>query len=299
MKKVIAASLIGCISTLASVNAQRLIVKEKLLEGIEVRAIHYSEAYGLIAGTGEGLVALDSSKASLDRASENPFPISALFEDSNANVWIGGLGFLRKVSDAESITYTIADDLKLAGRVIFSISEDLDRNIWVSAPGGAAVLVNDSWKAYATDTGLKHGVVHDVCHADNGAIWFATRKGGLNIFNESWNYDLENINTRKLLKGANGQIWVGTSAGLFTQEEDEWNAIETDRAVLPMFQDKQLNVWCIKGQTDVLIIEEDGKIQHLIKPAGDSVGEIYDMCLGDSDMIWLATDTGIYGCQLN
>ncbi|MEO9485523.1 MAG: two-component regulator propeller domain-containing protein [Ekhidna sp.] len=279
-------------------HAQKLTVEELWLTDVEVRTIHYSTTYGLIAGLGDGIVLYDSTKAtSLAGAFENAFPVSTLFEDGDGNLWIGGLGFLRKVSNTESITYAIVDDIGLDGRVIFSVFQDENQNIWTSAPGGAAVYKNQSWKTYQVKDGLKHHVVHDVCQDKNNNMWFATRKGGVNILGKSWEYKLLDKNSRKLLKDDNDQIWVGASEGLFTRDNDRWISYESGKTVLPMFQDGDGRIWCVAGGTGVLIISETKEITRYEKLLGNEVTEIYAMTEGHRGDVWLATDKGVFRCR--
>ena len=148
--------------------------------------------------------------------------IRGLFEDSKSNVWLStkgqGIyrikgkkiykmeitnskasnGFISSLEDGKDLWFAARGVIKLNGNtseslnkekikstVVFSISKDDSGIIYFSGNRGVDILNEGKWSYYNTSNGLKHQVVHDTKKDRYGNLWFATRKGGLNMLDKN------------------------------------------------------------------------------------------------------------------
>ncbi len=292
-KSVLLLALVS-ISFVRPLEIQRVYTTEDGLPGDEVRVLYADHQNQLWAGSNNG-----PSRWSEDRwqpgPSEQPLQqgVSTIFEDSKGNLWFGSFMSAHRFDGERYTTFSIKEDLGLAGRVPFAFFEDNQHRIWAATPSGASVFDGESWTPFAE--GLKHPVVHDISQDRHGALWFATRKGGLNIYNgDEWKYLFPDKNCRKLLRDANSNMWVGTSDGLLHYDGSHWVVYREGTTVLPMFEGPKGFIWCISNGTDILRVSKDGRTIHYQDPAQSSVGEIYDLALRtENGDVLAATDKGI------
>ena len=201
--------------------------------------------------------------------------IRGLFEDSKNNVWLStkgqGIyrtkgkkaykmeitnskasnGFISSLEDGKDLWFAARGVIKLNGKtseslnkekikstVVFSISKDDSELIYFSGNRGVDVLDKGKWNHYNTTSGLKHQVVHDTKKDRNGNLWFATRKGGLNMLgkNNEWEYFLPNHNCRKLFETKDGNIWIGTSSGAVLLNTSSKTTVEFNKGLSLMPQ---------------------------------------------------------------
>lgn len=261
----------------------------------QVRSLYYDmEANSLWAGTGNGATQFKNSTWQVDKRKINPVinGVSTIFKDSKKNVWFGGLNEFHVASGMEYQTYSIVDDLGINGRVVFSFHEDQDQKIWAATTGGVSVFDGTSWTPLSE--GLKHPVVHDIKQDHQSKYWFATRKGGLNIYDgKDWNYLYPEKNCRKILKDGQN-MWVGTSEGIIKYNGDTWKVFEEGRTILPMFKGAKGYIWCIADGTDIIRIDQNGKLISYENPTNGQAGEIYDLTQDHKGSVWAGTDSGIF-----
>ncbi|WP_422104199.1 ligand-binding sensor domain-containing protein [Winogradskyella sp.] len=167
--------------------------------------------------------------------------ISAV-EDKD-KIWFSARGVMH-VKDS-SVT-VVENPREVKSTVVFSISTHKDK-LYFSGNRGVDIFENGRWLHINEANGLKHQVVHDTAVDNDGNIWFATRKGGLNMLDKGgkWHYFLPNQNCRKFLKTSSGDIWIGTSKGAVLLHPSTRETLEyyKDTAVLPQFEAKDGTVY--------------------------------------------------------
>ena len=180
-----------------------------------------------------------------------PF-IKSLFNDSKNNLWIGywgsGLGFYDPSNGTSKVWRSETDNpASLNFQDIWSITEDRLGRIWLGTPGGGFNLVkdieNDIFKYWVHSeddaNSISSNSVFSVCAAKSynkivdstlTVLWVGTNNG-LNKFsinNRSMDpYDfsvdikhfakndgLPDNNVNSVLEDDNGNLWIGTSAGI-------------------------------------------------------------------------------------
>lgn len=250
-----------------------------------------------VAG-GNGIAFFTNSKWSKDDNEENPVTggTPSIFQDSQDRIWFGGIGVIHVYDGTDYQSFSIEQDLKITGRLIFSFFEDRDGNVWAAGAGGASMFSNEEWTPLTTSNGLLHNVVHDINQDTQGRLWFATRKGGLNIYDgNEWKYFYPEKNCRKIVKDELGNLWVGTNDGILKYGDSKWLVLEEGKTTLPMFQGDKKYLWCVSDGKSILRIPVNGIGKQITYESviDGYAEEIYHLQKTSSGSVWAGTDNGI------
>jgi ligand-binding sensor domain-containing protein len=262
----------------------------------QVRSI-YMDSTIVWIGSNVGHAWLADNEWKRDNRPVNPITkgVSDIYRDSSGNLWFGGLEKSHRYSNDSYTTYDIAEDMKIAGRVVFSFYEDNSNRLWAATSGGASLYDGNIWTAFTGMDSLKHTVVHDIHQDRHGTYWFATRKGGLNGYDgSSWQYRFPDKNCRNIITDNQHTMWVGTSDGLVCFDGKEWHVFEDGNTVLPMFEGDKGFIWCIANGTDILKFDLDGNSVHYSDPTQGKATEIYTLAKASDGTVWAGTDQGIF-----
>lgn len=161
----------------------------------------------------------------------------AFAQDAAGDVWFSARGLWRLSGD-KLRSYS---EEETESRVMFAIVPTDDGQVLVSGSSGVTLLKNGEVVDWiGTAQGLPHPVVHDAYRSPDGVMWLATRKAGLNKYqNGKWETFLADINCRKIFITSDNRMLVGTSDGLLEFERNasasKWIKQE-GFALLPMLE---------------------------------------------------------------
>lgn len=141
------------------------------------------------------------------------------FTDSFGDIWIGCDEGLYKVAEKK-----ITHFKNLSNPRVFSITEDLDRNIWVGTAKGLNKINKKTQKidSYTKQPGLPNDFIYGVETDNKGHIWVSTNYGisefnpKTNLFkNYSVNDGLQNneFNGKAVYKDSSGYLYFGGMNG--------------------------------------------------------------------------------------
>lgn len=102
---------------------------------------------------------------------------TVVYEDRQANLWIGSMGGLSRMRDGQFLAEQQADGSSY-GRVR-CVFEDREGTIWVGTRDGLSQLRTRRFRTYNTHDGLAHNNVMSVLEDRQGTIWCAMWGGGL------------------------------------------------------------------------------------------------------------------------
>lgn len=298
LKNVVFLVLVGLTFDLTpTLNIKAIYSTDDGLPDNNVRIV-YNDPDGIMwAGTGSGPATLSTLEWKPDTESENPITsgVSSIYKDTKANHWFGGFGMAHRYNGASYESYSILNDMGLNGRVVFSFHEDEDKNIWVATTGGVAIFDGSNWNTMTMENGLSNNVVHDIDQDKNGNYWFATRKGGLNIFDGSeWKYLYPNKNCRKIFRDREDNMWVGTSDGIIKYDSVKWQVFEEGKTILPMFQGHKGLIWSTIDGTGIIRISSEGKTILYEDATNNKANEIYHLEYDKNGSVWAGTDQGVF-----
>ena len=155
-----------------------------------------------------------------------------VFKDSENQIWIGswGEGLHRFNGAAQNFINYLPDannPYSLGNAIVFALTEDNDKNLWVGTELGLDVLPNGSEKFLhyihndKDNTSLSHNTVHSLFKDHAGNIWVGT-VGGLNLFNKKTKTfvrftvkdGLPNNAINSIIEDDDHNLWLGTNKGL-------------------------------------------------------------------------------------
>jgi signal transduction histidine kinase/ligand-binding sensor domain-containing protein len=228
---------------------------------------------------------------------------------------------------------------ELASRVIESLFEDREGNIWVGANNGLYRFRYGKVFSLTTRDGLTNDRVSSVA-ADGSAVWVGTQSGLARIDHFGVRECLRGVNVLTVKPSRNHEVWAGTKEGVFrvtdargvltsermVRELSSVTAIEEDtaRCLWLLDAEKGLYRWHDRvlvsigsnpkfgaGRISSMRAQSDGTMWMGFSGGGMSVyrnnglpesspvsgiakGTVYDVYREKPDLIWLASDTGLY-----
>lgn len=158
--------------------------------------------------------------------------ITALFQDSRGNLWVGtefGLDCIHLINDSARVYNT--ENSGLQSNHILSLMEDNSGMIWVGTMGGGVSIFNPEKNKFyrfgnqeKVDDGLTNSYIYSLLQTSNGTIWIGSWKGlnkftpGLFRFKHiqagSTSYSLNSSMVWAFLEIDQETMWVGTENGI-------------------------------------------------------------------------------------
>jgi len=155
----------------------------------------------------------------------NPF-VSALYEDSKGNLWLGTQGGLSRWNGKEWKTYTTADGL--SADMVRAIAETPDGSLWIGTErGGLNRLFNDKFTCYCQTNQFPSDNISSLYADTNGVVWVGTFGSGLIRFQEGkWKTcttanGLAANGIDWLIEDGQGCLWIGSNRGVMRVNKKE------------------------------------------------------------------------------
>lgn len=297
----------------------------------------------LWAGTELGVRIYDPHRGlterSADAAEEPPFTgvkVTALRQDSDANMWVGTFGSgVFRVQDGEvtAFSWSLGDELSLSSNRVVSIASDSQKRLWVGTEGGGLnrYLGKSEFMRYRHDsldpTSLSDDTVFAIIEDRAGAVWVGTAAGGVNRF-DGVNSKFNHFNHRDsdpdglshnmvfpIMKDGHGDLWIGTKGGglnrfdaeshRFTHYRHDPNDPTTlgDDDVFALLEDDQGTLWVGTNQGGLNRFRgESQTFERFLHQADDSHSPAGDRVVAlmqdRQGRIWIGTNgTGLDALQ--
>jgi signal transduction histidine kinase/ligand-binding sensor domain-containing protein len=175
-------------------------------------------AQELWIGTDNGVVrwnGTELTRAGLPRSFEH-VQTRAMVRDREANVWIGTVGGLLRIT-----TQGVSSLTKRSGEAVTALFEDRERNLWVGTTRGIERFRDSVFMTYSASRSLESENNGPLYADDEGRVWFAPSNGGLFWLKGS---QIERVSPAGLGKdvvysiaGGEGELWVGRQRGGLTR----------------------------------------------------------------------------------
>ena len=229
-------------------------------------------------GTNEGLFirrAGDDYKGEAFHDAATPQSLSAdyitsLGKDRDGNVWVGtyykGINIWKDHWGDIGMYFSNPSGNSIKGTIVRSICEDESGHIWFCTEDGWLNRYNPTTHTIANyqlaeDTNLQ-GIVADgkkmwICSYGDG-VWLMNRESGRIMKH----YDLPNNTTTLGIKSAKGQIFIGTTSGLYRYDEtsDSFDFVENAgmHFVHSLYQSSDGVIWVGTYGNGIRCIDEEG-----------------------------------------
>ncbi len=203
--------------------------------------------------------------------------VDCMLKDSKGFMWFGTWNGLDRF---DGYTFTVYKqdanhNNSISNNFIYSMCEDLYKNIWIGTGSGLNVYIYDedrfvTYKHHpGNDTSIISDRINAVMRDKNGDIWIGTDKGVDKIKVEDRTGKIKQIthdhgklnfgsysgsNVLSLLEDKQGNIWVGTDNGVYfynrtkktiTHYEDQPGSLNglSENTVHTIYQDKYGTIW--------------------------------------------------------
>jgi signal transduction histidine kinase len=184
--------------------------------------------------------------------------ISALYEDRDGHLWIGGLAGLSWFKDGRPIE--VGDRFGLSNQLVRVILQDRAGRFWVGTDGGLIKYENEHATHYKTSDGLAGDDVIALLEDRAGQLWIGTR-GGLSCFKDdkfisfTEQDGLSSNHIRALYEDGEGVLWIGSYDGGLVRLRDgkftRYTVAEGlfNNGVFTILEDRRGNLWmsCNRG----------------------------------------------------
>lgn len=156
--------------------------------------------------------------------------------------------FTTKAQQYSFQNYSVSEGL--AQSQVYTMMEDHKGFLWLGTNGGGLSRFDgQKFETFSTRQGLSDNHINSLWEDDMGNIWIASRNG-LDKFDGRTCVSIElpiagKVGITSLLADAGGQLWVGSSQGIFCRRNDQW--VDTEelkgQAAGLMFLDESDRLW--------------------------------------------------------
>jgi ligand-binding sensor domain-containing protein/signal transduction histidine kinase len=187
--------------------------------------------FSLLLSTGAGL-ALDPHQSLRHYGyqswqTDNGLPqntVHAVLQTRDGYIWLGTEAGLVRFDSVKFTVFTHKDTPQLGSDLIYSLMEDKSGTLWIGTSNGVTRYRDRGFQAFSAPGGLQAGTVWSLYEDRSGAIWALT-SSGLARFDGRRFQGVAGIpplnETSRMLDGANGDLWLATSNGLYHSEWGE------------------------------------------------------------------------------
>ena len=278
-----------------------------LLES-EVTAILEHEPGKLVFGHNNGITFFDGDGfqtlpfSGEQYASHAKSRVLDLHTDSERNIWIAAsISGLGQIDNRGNMRW-YGDREGLIGSIT-SILSDRAKTVWVTSSEGLYVLEEEGVVPVRTGT-LPKAYMRRIVRGPEGSVYIATIHQGLYIYkNRKW-YQVTHPSEKSandvftIFIDTQGKVWIGTTAGLFTLQNDslksfELNGFRIDRPVYLIVEDNKQRLWF---GTDNGVVRWDGKYFNEYTIHHGFAGRETNRAAGIVDsqgLLWIGTDMGV------
>jgi ligand-binding sensor domain-containing protein len=224
--------------------------------------------------------------------------VSAIYQDSNGNLWSGGYGGLSKFDGNTFVNYTPREGL--LNHFVTCITEDDQKNLWMGTISGVNKYDGKKFSGYTTAHGLLHNSIKACAKDKDGNLWFGTSKGISKLTDGTFiNFTTKNglidNNVNCIFRDHNGKIWIGTAGGLSLFDGKKFINYSISQSLFGsvngITEDKTGGIWL--ATSDGLYLLKDKMIRDVGAAKGLKQNNLTAILCDYKNTIWLGTGRGI------
>jgi ligand-binding sensor domain-containing protein/signal transduction histidine kinase len=238
----------------------------------EVRAVHETEDGKLWIASGRMLCLVENEKVQIFSKDDGlpGFNIKTLASDKQGRIWIGTYGYGLYVFNRGKISLNQATSKIRRFQTLYF---DKDDNLWIGTEDtGLHILKNNQLHSFSSKDGLPHDNIRFIMSTKNGQIWIGT-KAGLSKF----------LSDQHCLNSSCKSRFVNYSKaeGLL------------DPSIRTMYEDTESNLW-IGTYQGGLSRFNNGTFKTFTSRHGLYYDSIYEIQEDEYGYLWMGTRRGIF-----
>ncbi|MDT8411686.1 MAG: two-component regulator propeller domain-containing protein [Vicingaceae bacterium] len=240
--------------------------------------------------------------------------ISTIIIDKSENIWLGtkNQGIIKinescytssKTNFSECITnFTVEEGL--SHNRVFSITEDVNANLWIGTYGGGVSRYNgDAFFIYTTNQGMPQNRVWSTLEDKEGNMWFGTNDKGVCKFDGATfityttKDGLANNTVWAIHQDKLGNIWFGTEGGGVSKfDGKKFITYTTSKGLIhddirSITEDRQGNMWF--GSNGGGVSKFNGeKFENYTTSNGLPFNNVRSLMSDKKGNVWLGTNGG-------
>ncbi|HEX3470548.1 MAG TPA: two-component regulator propeller domain-containing protein, partial [Silvibacterium sp.] len=186
--------------------------------------------------------------------------VTALFEDSKGNVWVGRENKLFAYERGRFQEFKRLDGSKLEEGMIVAITEDIEGNIWVLTERHHVFRVENGGVVQVLTTSSDNRLLGGLAPDHQGGIWIASGNDTLTYYKDasartiSLNRPDSSFSVSEIIVDSDDALLVATTDGLFRWDNQHWQVLDSHNGlpsnlVYSVLRDNDGAVWvrCQKG----------------------------------------------------
>lgn len=160
-----------------------------------------------------------------------------------------------------------------------------------------------SFRTYSVNEGVAQSQVYSIIQDQQGALWMATRGGGISIFDGK---EFKTINEKdglinnfvyKLIQGKDQRIWIGTNNGVSVYDGDKFKSFQLPKtqgnlAVFDLCFLNENEIWL--GTNQGIFAVRNDKLVDLNSACSFEPNNVNAICQDAKGAIWIGTGNGIH-----
>jgi PAS domain S-box-containing protein len=242
------------------------------LPSTSIRSLVSDRDGNVWVGTSNGLARFAAGRFQplLMHGVESLSNVICMLEDSEGNLWVGTDNGLFRVQDVKVATLSQRDGLPV--NPTLCVLETRDHTRWVGTIGGGlAHITSHGIQTMRVQDGLREDSIGALAETPDGALWIAYYTKGIGRYlNGKFEYFAPGagVRFRGLAVGAEGDVWVASSDGLFKFDGTQFERVPTDPAIQfprALHIDPKGGVWLGGGKAFGRLFQGKWTVYH--KPA--------------------------------
>jgi ligand-binding sensor domain-containing protein/signal transduction histidine kinase len=188
---------------------------------VQALALSVDRDSNLWVGTNSrGLLRVNAGGVSSFEQSASMGAVTAVFEDREGNLWVGGGRGLERLRDSPFVTYSTSEGLPADGATPLYV--DSEERVWLHSASGGLWWFKQKRKGLITNDGLDKDVIYSLDGGGND-LWIGRQRGGLTNLRSAGGSVASTTYTRddglvqnsvySVYRARDGSVWAGTLSG--------------------------------------------------------------------------------------
>jgi ligand-binding sensor domain-containing protein/two-component sensor histidine kinase len=226
--------------------------------------------------------------------------VSAIFQDSLGNLWLGGYGGLSKFDGLEFTNYSIKDGL--SSYDVTCLAGDDSGIIYVGTAKGINRFNTTPFSRLTITNTLEDKVVNCITKDSHGNVWIGTTSGLIELKHSghayySYQNGLPSNIIVAVAEDHQGNLWIGTDKGLCSFDGKSFFPIgisdnNADLSIRAIVCDSNNEVFIATDQ-GLMKIDQKHSITDYTREDGLASNDVWSLLCDKKNNLWIGTSQGL------